>query len=135
MSHLYGASDRLPESQYERIQLHYWQDCTLAEIAERMDRTPRGFGGRAALAFDGNRLAVSDDDGIINVWDVTSGRVQWALARLKDMQLRLPVFPSGWPQMELLSDDLLRTPLIGHGGPVRSITFCPDGKTITSASS
>ena len=39
------ALDELPESQREAVQLHYWQDCTLAEIAEQMDRTPAAVAG------------------------------------------------------------------------------------------
>jgi RNA polymerase sigma-70 factor (ECF subfamily) len=39
---LCDALDQLPESQREAVRLHYWQDCTFAEIAERMDRTKVG---------------------------------------------------------------------------------------------
>ena len=39
------ALDQLPESQREAVQLHYWQDCALAEIAEQMDRTPAAVAG------------------------------------------------------------------------------------------
>ena len=42
---LCDALDKLPESQREAAQLHYWQDCTLAEIAEQMDRTPAAVAG------------------------------------------------------------------------------------------
>ena len=36
---------QLPESQREAVELHYWQGCTLAEIAERMERTPAAVAG------------------------------------------------------------------------------------------
>ena len=39
------ALEQLPESQREAVQLHYWQSCTLAEIAERLDRTPAAAAG------------------------------------------------------------------------------------------
>ena len=42
---LCNALDKLPESQREAVQLHYWQSCTLAEIAEQMDRTPAATAG------------------------------------------------------------------------------------------
>lgn len=39
------ALEHIPESQREAVQLHYWQGCTLAEIAERLDRTPAAAAG------------------------------------------------------------------------------------------
>ena len=42
---LCDALYRLPDSQREAVGLHYWQDCTLAEIAEQMDRTPAAVAG------------------------------------------------------------------------------------------
>lgn len=42
---LCNALEQIPESQREAVQLHYWQGCTLAEIAERLDRTPAAAAG------------------------------------------------------------------------------------------
>lgn len=42
---LCDALEQIPESQREALQLHYWQNCTLAEIAERMERTPAAVAG------------------------------------------------------------------------------------------
>jgi RNA polymerase sigma-70 factor (ECF subfamily) len=42
---LCDALDQLPESQREAVRLHYWQDGTLAAIAQRMDRTPVAVAG------------------------------------------------------------------------------------------
>lgn len=39
------ALEQLPEAQREAVQLHYWQGCALAEIAERLDRTPAAAAG------------------------------------------------------------------------------------------
>ncbi|MCO6459551.1 MAG: sigma-70 family RNA polymerase sigma factor [Pirellulaceae bacterium] len=39
------ALEQLPDAQREAVQLHYWQACTLAEIAERLDRTPAAAAG------------------------------------------------------------------------------------------
>jgi RNA polymerase sigma-70 factor (ECF subfamily) len=39
------ALEQLPESQREAVQLHYWEGCKLAEIAERMNRTPAAVAG------------------------------------------------------------------------------------------
>ncbi len=37
--------DKLPDSQREAVQLHYFQECTLAEIADHMNRTPAAVAG------------------------------------------------------------------------------------------
>lgn len=42
---LCNALEQLPDAQREAVQLHYWQGCTLAEIAERIDRTPAAVAG------------------------------------------------------------------------------------------
>jgi RNA polymerase sigma-70 factor (ECF subfamily) len=42
---LCNALEQLPAAQREAVQLHYWQGCTLAEIAERLDRTPAAVAG------------------------------------------------------------------------------------------
>jgi RNA polymerase sigma-70 factor (ECF subfamily) len=42
---LCDALYQLPESQREAVRLHYWQDGTLAAIAQRMDRTPVAVAG------------------------------------------------------------------------------------------
>lgn len=39
------ALETLPAAQRDAIMLHYWQGCTLAEIAERMGRTPPAVAG------------------------------------------------------------------------------------------
>jgi RNA polymerase sigma-70 factor (ECF subfamily) len=40
-----NALARLPRLQREALVLHYWQDCSLAEIATRLDRTPGAVAG------------------------------------------------------------------------------------------
>jgi RNA polymerase sigma-70 factor (ECF subfamily) len=42
---LCNALEQLPDAQREAVQLHYWQGCTLTEIAERLDRTPAAAAG------------------------------------------------------------------------------------------
>jgi RNA polymerase sigma-70 factor (ECF subfamily) len=42
---LCDALEQLPDAQREAVQLHYWQGCTLAEIAARLDRTPTAAAG------------------------------------------------------------------------------------------
>ncbi len=42
---LAAALEALPESQREAIVLQYWHGCSLAEIAERMGRTPSAVAG------------------------------------------------------------------------------------------
>jgi RNA polymerase sigma-70 factor (ECF subfamily) len=42
---LANAMSRLPHSQREALLLHYWQGCSLAEIAGRLNRTPDAAGG------------------------------------------------------------------------------------------
>jgi len=39
------ALEQLPDAQREAVELHYWRGCTLAEIAEQMDRTPAAIAG------------------------------------------------------------------------------------------
>jgi RNA polymerase sigma-70 factor (ECF subfamily) len=57
-----SALARLPQSQREALVLHYWQDCSLVEIAAHLDRTPDAVAGllkrglkhlRALLKTDG----------------------------------------------------------------------------------
>jgi RNA polymerase sigma-70 factor, ECF subfamily len=43
--HLADALATLPHFQREALLLHYWQDCSLAEIARRLDRTTDAVGG------------------------------------------------------------------------------------------
>ena len=43
--HVANALARLPHSQREALLLHYWQGCSLAEIAGRLDRTTDAVGG------------------------------------------------------------------------------------------
>jgi RNA polymerase sigma-70 factor (ECF subfamily) len=43
--HLASALARLPKTQREALVLHYWQDCSLAEIAGRLDRTTDAVAG------------------------------------------------------------------------------------------
>jgi RNA polymerase sigma-70 factor (ECF subfamily) len=40
-----NALARLPQSQREALVLHYWQDCSLIEIAAHLDRTPDAVAG------------------------------------------------------------------------------------------
>ncbi len=40
-----GALARLPQSQREALILHYWQDCSLAEIAAHLERTTDAVAG------------------------------------------------------------------------------------------
>ena len=42
---LCDALVQLPDAQREAVELHYWQACTLAEIAEQMERTPAAVAG------------------------------------------------------------------------------------------
>ena len=42
---LCDALEQLPDAQRKAVELHYWQDCTLAQIAEQMDRTPAAVAG------------------------------------------------------------------------------------------
>lgn len=42
---LANALARLPEFQREALVLHYWQGCSLAEIAGRLDRTTDAVAG------------------------------------------------------------------------------------------
>jgi RNA polymerase sigma-70 factor, ECF subfamily len=42
---LANALARLPQSQREALLLHYWQGCSLAEIAKRLNRTTDAVGG------------------------------------------------------------------------------------------
>jgi RNA polymerase sigma-70 factor (ECF subfamily) len=42
---LADALDALPEAQREAIVLHYWQDLPVAEVAERLGRTPAAVAG------------------------------------------------------------------------------------------
>ena len=42
---LANALARLPKSQREALVLHYWQGCSLAEIARRLDRTAEAVAG------------------------------------------------------------------------------------------
>ena len=48
------ALEQLPDAQREAVQLHYWQGCTLNEIAERLNRTPAAAAGYCSSAECGN---------------------------------------------------------------------------------
>ena len=43
--HVANALARIPDSQREALLLHYWQGCSLAEIAVQLNRTTDAVGG------------------------------------------------------------------------------------------
>jgi RNA polymerase sigma-70 factor (ECF subfamily) len=53
---LANALARLPQSQREALVLHYWQDCSLAEIAAHLDRTPDAVAGLLKRGLKGLRV-------------------------------------------------------------------------------
>jgi RNA polymerase sigma-70 factor, ECF subfamily len=55
---LANALSRLPESQQEALVLHYWQGCTLAEIAGRLDRTTDAVAGLLKRGLKNLRLVI-----------------------------------------------------------------------------
>jgi DNA-directed RNA polymerase specialized sigma24 family protein len=57
---LADALARLPEFQREAVILHYWQGCSLAEIASSLDRTT---GSVAGLLKCGLKYLRADPDG------------------------------------------------------------------------
>jgi RNA polymerase sigma-70 factor (ECF subfamily) len=56
------ALEHLPDAQREAVQLHYWQGCTLAEIASRLDRTPAAAAGLLKRGMRKLRELMQEDD-------------------------------------------------------------------------
>jgi RNA polymerase sigma-70 factor (ECF subfamily) len=59
---LCNALEQLPDAQREAVQLHYWQGCTLNEIAERLERTPAAAAGLLKRGMRKLRELMNDDD-------------------------------------------------------------------------
>ena len=59
---LCDSLEELPDSQREAIQLHYWGKCTLAEIAEQMDRTPAAVAGLLKRGLRKLRKMLDDEE-------------------------------------------------------------------------
>lgn len=42
---LCDALEQLPEAQRDAVRLHYWEECTLAEISSRLEKSPAAVAG------------------------------------------------------------------------------------------
>lgn len=58
--HVCTALEQLPDDQRQAVELHYWQGCTCAEIAERMRRTPAAVAGLLKRGLKQLRVLTSD---------------------------------------------------------------------------
>ena len=56
------AIESLPEAQRDTVILHYWQGCTLAEIAEQLDRTPGSVAGLLHRGLKKLRTLLNDQE-------------------------------------------------------------------------
>jgi RNA polymerase sigma-70 factor (ECF subfamily) len=56
------ALNELPEAQRDALILQHWHNCTLAEIAERMDRTPAAVAGLLKRGLIRLRSVLTEED-------------------------------------------------------------------------
>jgi predicted NACHT family NTPase len=118
-----------------------WQG---AELAETTFSKVLGSVNAVAFSPEGDRLAIGDSKGTVQVWDVASGQVIWLQSNHKSGVLSVAFSPDGatlasasydgtvklWSRQ---SGDCLNT-LEGHQDWVRSVAFSPDGATLASGS-
>ena len=55
-----SALEKLPDDQRQAVELHYWQGCTCAEVAERMERTPAAVAGLLKRGLKQLRVLTGD---------------------------------------------------------------------------
>ena len=113
----------------------------------RVQHLDAGSGNVSSIAFspDGNHLAAAVSDGIIRMYEVTSGEM--VVVGSHDGEVRDVAFSPDGSMLASASTDMTvklwdlspdidsRKPrtLFGHTGPVYSIAFSPDGRTLVSA--
>jgi RNA polymerase sigma-70 factor (ECF subfamily) len=57
-----SALEQLPEAQRTAVRLHYLEGCPLAEVAQRMQRTPAAVAGLLKRGLKQLRVLMRDDD-------------------------------------------------------------------------
>jgi WD40 repeat protein/DNA-binding SARP family transcriptional activator len=100
----------------------------------------------ADLAFDptGDTVATAGPSGVIELWDVATGRLLDTLAGHRGAATSLAFSPDGSRLVSGGSDATVRlwdleagvrreVTLRGHGSPVTSVAFDPDGRRVASA--
>jgi WD40 repeat protein len=115
-----------------------------AQLAEATFSKVLAFVNTVAFNPGGDRLAIGDSQGTVQVWDVATGQVIWLQSGHQSEVNSVAFSPDGatlasgsndktvklWSRQ---SGDCLNT-LEGHQNRVMSVAFSPDGATLASAS-
>ncbi|HEY5552410.1 MAG TPA: serine/threonine-protein kinase, partial [Opitutaceae bacterium] len=99
-----------------------------------------------AFSMDGRHFAAGTSNGTVNVWDVATGAVVFALGPMRDARIRMVEYsPDGsrivaaniWGEAQLweAATGQATGPVLTHGAGIHTVAFSNDGKLLLTGSS
>ena len=123
--------------------VRFWEARTGKPIGKILEHNPGDTILAVAFSPDGNRLVSGDYEGIIRLWNVSTGQLLNEVEGHKEEVRSLSFSPDGKHFISGSNDTMIRLwnaytgqpisgPLQGHRDWVNSVAFSPDGRRIVS---